>query len=64
MAKEYTNGKDIVINRPDGKIYDGEWFDGKQHGIGQYTDSTGKVIEAEWNSGRRIKNGKINNPTE
>ena len=36
-----------VLNRPDGRCYEGDWFDGKQHGRGKYTDANGRIIEAE-----------------
>ncbi len=43
------------MDRPDGRVYDGEWFNGKQHGIGTYTNSRGVKIEAEWNEGRKAR---------
>ena len=44
-----------VKSRPDGRIYDGEWFNGKQHGIGAYTTAKGIKKVAEWAEGKRIK---------
>jgi hypothetical protein len=59
MAKASINGNFFCLlkiqNRPDGRKYDGDWFDGKQHGIGRYTDINGKTIEAEWNMGRKVR---------
>lgn len=49
-----------VLNRPDGRCYEGDWFDGKQHGRGKYTDANGRIIEAEWNMGRKIRRQNSN----
>ena len=42
------------MRRPDGRIYDGEWFNGKQHGIGTYINSQGDKRDAEWANGKRL----------
>ena len=41
--------------RPDGKKYDGNWSEGKQHGKGLYTNVKGVSREGEWENGKRIK---------
>jgi len=43
-----------VIYRPDGRKYDGDWKNGKQHGEGTYTSATGKTKRGEWSEGKRI----------
>ncbi len=40
---------------PDGRCYNGQWFNGKQHGEGQFTNSKGKSKRGEWNDGNRVK---------
>jgi len=30
---------------PDGRCYKGPWVNGKQHGVGSYTDKTGATVE-------------------
>ena len=39
-----------------GKIYKGEWKNGKQHGFGEMwlTDDPDNVTKGEWENGRRI----------
>lgn len=39
----------------DGKTYDGEWKDGKQHGIGNYYGGSGDTKKGEWKNGKRVK---------
>ena len=43
----------------DGKVYDGEWLDGKQHGEGQYTflgkDNKLVTKKGKWENGARIE---------
>ena len=54
---ELWNGTISLIShsiRPDGKKYEGEWFGGKQHGRGLYTNSKGEVVESEWKEGKRV----------
>jgi len=41
--------------RPDGKVYDGEWAYGKQHGMGVYINAKGVRIKAEWNMGKKVR---------
>ncbi len=41
--------------RPDGRKYDGEWRDGKQHGRGVFITAAGKKREAEWGEGKRLR---------
>ena len=38
---------------PDGRIYEGEWHDNKQHGIGHYTNKEGIKKKGEWKEGKR-----------
>ena len=54
----------VRSRRPDGKRYEGEWFNGKQHGRGVYTNTKGERKEAKWKDGRKlmwIKNTAIKN---
>ena len=39
---------------PDGRKYDGEWKNGKQHGVGVYTSASGKTKKGQWSEGKRI----------
>ena len=40
---------------PDGRIYQGQWQNGKQHGEGIYTKPDGTSRKGEWNNGKRVK---------
>lgn len=40
---------------PDGRKYEGKWKNGKQHGEGTYTSSSGKIKLGIWDEGKRIK---------
>lgn len=55
-GKEFSNGRlqDHHLIRPDGRIYEGEWFNGKQHGHGFYTNNKGEKKESEWFEGKRV----------
>ncbi len=39
--------------RPDGRKYDGQWLNGKQHGEGVYTTSNNKTKRGQWVDGKR-----------
>jgi hypothetical protein len=56
--RAYSSGKccNNVIKcfRPDGRKYDGEWKNGKQHGIGIYTSASQKTKKGEWSEGKRV----------
>jgi hypothetical protein len=36
-------------------MYDGTWKDGKQHGIGTFTDQKGEKRRGEWEMGERTR---------
>lgn len=38
----------VICNYADGSEYQGEWLDGKRHGIGTYISPTGTRYEGEW----------------
>ena len=38
----------VICNYADGSEYQGEWQDGKRHGIGTYISPTGTRYEGEW----------------
>ncbi|MFN9903568.1 MAG: hypothetical protein ACK55Z_33295, partial [bacterium] len=40
---------------PDGKSYEGQWKDGKQHGEARFTNSKGKSKYGLWENGDRVK---------
>ena len=40
---------------PDGRLYKGQWSNGKQNGIGIYTKPDGSTRKGEWNNGKRVK---------
>ena len=42
-------------HRPDGKKYDGQWLNGKQHGRGTYYSVRGDKREGVWKEGKREK---------
>ena len=35
----------------DGRIYSGEWREGKQHGVGLYIKANGQQKKGEWSDG-------------
>lgn len=39
---------------PNGKVYNGSWKDGVQHGEGVYTNSKGDSRKGEWKNGKRV----------
>lgn len=49
VSKLVTN-----CNRPDGRKYDGQWLNGKQDGVGNYTTASGKTKQGSWKEGKRI----------
>jgi len=42
-------------NRPDGRKYDGEWLDGKQHGTGTFISAVGVNKIALWSEGKVVR---------
>ena len=48
----------ILIYRPDGRKYNGEWKNNKQHGKGKYTNSSGVTKEYDWNNGKKVESAK------
>lgn len=44
-----------LIHRPEGNRYEGPWLNGKQHGIGWYTNKNGEKRQGVWENGKRIK---------
>ena len=48
---------------PDGKKYEGYWYNGKQHGQGRFTNTAGKSRIGVWLNGDRLK-WLPNNTTE
>lgn len=40
---------------PDGKAYEGQWVNGKQHGEARFTNSKGRSKLGLWENGERIK---------
>ena len=55
---EFFIGKSLsilILIRPDGRKYEGQWLNGKQHGVGVYTSASGKSKKGEWSEGKRIK---------
>ena len=45
----------LFVCRPDGRLYDGGWHQGKQHGQASYTNSAGKVRFGTWEHGKRVE---------
>jgi hypothetical protein len=39
----------------DGRIYDGTWKDGKQHGRGKFITKDGIERIGEWENGKKIR---------
>ena len=44
-----------LIFRPDGRKYEGQWMNGKQHGEGVYTTSNGRTKRGMWVDGKRTQ---------
>ena len=38
----------------DGRIYTGEWLDGKQDGYGEYTNTAKELKHGIWKEGKRL----------
>ena len=47
---------------PDGRVYEGEYRDGKPQGQGKETSPDGHVYEGEWHDGERHGRGKVTWP--
>ena len=47
----------LTVNRPDGRTYDGQWLNGKQHGAAIYTNVKGEKKRGNWIDGK--KNGDL-----
>ena len=45
----------LHFSRPDGRVYNGQWENGKQHGFGSYINAKGVKVEAEWNCGKKVR---------
>jgi len=39
----------------EGRMYKGNWMNGKQHGIGYFTSAYGAEKKGEWKDGKRDK---------
>ena len=52
MDKKEGHG---MFSWPEGKKYEGDWKDNKQHGKGYYITKSGKRRLAKWENGKRIK---------
>ena len=48
----------VICNYDDGAEYQGEWQDGKRHGIGTYTYPDGLKYVGEWSNGKKHGEGK------
>ena len=46
-----------MFYRADGKMYEGDWANGKQHGRGTYTNQKGETKECEWREGKKVNEG-------
>ena len=45
----------IIFSRPDGRKYEGQWHNGKQHGEGVYITAQGQRKKGEWKEGKRVR---------
>ena len=50
MNKKHGFGK---YHWADGRIYEGQWLNGKQHGRGKYTHQGGQIKIGIWANGKR-----------
>ena len=48
----------LLYCRPDGRVFDGQWKNGLQHGEGTYTNTDGKIRSGRWDQGHRVKEPK------
>ena len=53
--KEKESSLGMGLPRPDGRVYDGEWLNGKQHGIGFFTNPGANAKQGEWRDGKRVR---------
>jgi hypothetical protein len=40
---------------PDGRMYEGEWKEGKIHGQGKFREANGRVREGIWENGHLMR---------
>jgi hypothetical protein len=51
-----------IFTWPDGRKYEGEYYNDKKHGVGTYTWADGKRYEGEWQNGRQNGSGIMYTP--
>jgi hypothetical protein len=57
-GKRHGKGKCVFLcGRFAGKVYEGEWKEGKMEGVGKMWDNNGNVYEGEWENGKRRGKG-------
>lgn len=45
----------LTLSYGDGRVYEGYWIYGKQHGEGFYTNKDGEKKRGQWEKGKRVK---------
>ena len=56
MASEHLDGVNYNSNQlADSRSYSGNWEFGKQHGYGEYTNTSSLKRKGEWVNGKRVK---------
>lgn len=64
MDKKHGYG---VYRWADGRVYEGNWYNGKQHGTGKYILQEGTIKIGEWVNGKRThwisENGNVDDGT-
>ena len=44
-----------VFRWTNGIVYEGQWKNNKQHGVGMITTASGKFRKGKWEKGRRLR---------
>jgi len=56
------DGKGKYVDEDGTIIYQGEWKNGKRHGVGIYKDQEGNEYQGEWQNGKRQGQGRYKDP--
>ena len=56
---QWFNALSQVYTWPDGGVYDGQWVDGSEHGIGMLTNPDGSQFKGEFVGGMRHGEGLL-----
>lgn len=60
--KDRRHGRGQYVYGDNNAVFDGEWFEGHQHGEGQIKFANGNILRGSWTEGKRNGNFLFINP--